>query len=159
EYTTLPDVVLVTVDSAVSAVDLAAGTMQVARGSVMTDASGTRRVTLLFPPGTTSQVVFPNGSTQPLTSLHVRATEFTARPNGHQARPADVPPNSAYTYAATFLVDEARAAGAVDVRFNPPLPVYLENFLNFPFGVGVPLGAYDPDLGQWVPSTSGVVVK
>ena len=35
----------------------------------------------------------PDGSKQPLTNLHVRATEYTVGPNGLQAMPADFAPS------------------------------------------------------------------
>jgi hypothetical protein len=126
---------------------------------VMTDSDGTRRATLLFPQGAQAEMVMPDGSTQPITTLRVRATEFTVGPNGPQAMPAALPPNSAYTYAVVFTADEAKAAGAKDVRFAQPLPFYVENFLGFPVGIEVPLGAYDPGKGVWVASDSGRVVN
>lgn len=79
--------------------------------------------------------------------------------NGPQAMPAMLPPNSAYTYAFVLTADEAKAAGAIDVRFAQPLPFYVENFLNFPVGIAVPLGAYDRNKGAWVDADSGRVVK
>src|SRR5262249_2387876 len=62
-------------------------------------------------------------------------------------------------YAVEFGVDEAKAAGAIDVRFSSPLPFYVENFLGFPVGTVVPLGSYDRTRGVWVAAESGRVVK
>ena len=73
--------------------------------------------------------------------------------------PAALPPSSGYTYAAEFSVDEAVAAGATDVRFSQPLPVYVENFLGFPVGGAVPTGYYDRQRGQWIASANGRVIK
>ena len=160
DYALTPDVVLIPVDSQVTTLDLtAAAPMQVARGSVQTDTDGRRQATLLFPQGTQAEMVMPDGSRQPITTLSVRATEFTVGPNGPETMPAELPPTSAYTYAAVFTADEAKAAGAKDVVFAQPIPFYVENFLNFPIGVPVPLGAYDPDKGVWVASDSGRVIK
>src|SRR5207247_2111096 len=74
--------------------------VQVARGSVVTDTDGPRRATLFFKQGTTAEMVLPDGSTSPLTQLHVRATEYTVGPNGPKAMPAPPPPPSRYPYAA-----------------------------------------------------------
>ncbi len=160
DYVTAPDVVLCPLDPQVTVVDLtAAEDIQVAQGTPVTDADGTRQATILFPQGTTAEMVLPDGSTQPLTSLDLRATEFTVGPGGPQAMPADLPPTSAYTYAVELSVDEAKAVGAVDVRFNTPLPFYVENFLGFPVGTTVPLGSYDRTRGVWIPAESGKVIK
>ena len=154
DYTWLPDVVMTPLDAQVTSVDLTASAMQVARGSEVTDASGTRRATVLFPQGTSATM----GST-PLTSLHVRATEYTVGPKGPDAMPAELPPTSAYTYAVELSVDEAVSAGASQVTFSQPVAFYVENFLNFPVGAGVPTGYYDRDRAAWVPSPDGRVIK
>ena len=53
----------------------------------------------------------PDGSTQPLTDLHVRVTEYTVGALGDEAMPGELPAGSAYTYAADYTVDEAVEAG------------------------------------------------
>ena len=159
DYAWLPDVVLIPFDTAVTAVDLNVAAMLVARGSAVSDADGARRATILFPPGTTATMVLPDGTTRPLTTLNVRATEYTVGASGPKAMPAPLPPSSGYTYAAEFSVDEAVAAGATDVLFSQPLPVYVENFLGFPVGGAVPTGYYDRQKGQWIASANGRVVK
>ncbi len=158
DYRWLPDVALVPLDPQVTAIDLT-GPMQAARGSAMTDADGTRQATVLFPQGTTAEMVLADGTKQPLASLHVRATEYTVGDHGPEAMPAELPPTSGYTYCVELSADEAIAAGATTVRFNAPLPFYLENFLGFPVGTPVPLGAYDRTLGVWIPDETGTVVK
>jgi hypothetical protein len=88
--------------------DLASPTeVQHARGSVVTDDDGTRQATLLFMPGTTAELVMPNGSSTPVTSLAVSATEYTIGSTGADAMPAELPPTSAYTYCGGEL-DEVR---------------------------------------------------
>ena len=160
DFVLLPGVVLIPPDSQITPVDLTAtAPIQVARGSVQTDADGTRQATLLFPQGTQATMVMPNGTTQSITHLSVRATEFTVGPNGPLSMPAELPPTSGYTYAVMFTADEAKAAGATNVEFASPIPFYVENFLNFPVGTVAPLGAYDAAKGQWVASDSGQVVK
>jgi len=160
DFVFAPDVILIPKDTQVTAVDLTSSTpIQVARGSVVTDSDGTRQATLLFPQGTQATLVMPDGSTRPITSLNVRATEFSVGPNGPQTMPAELPPTSGYTYAFDLSADEALAAGASQVRFAQSIPVYVENFLNFPVGTEVPLGSYDSSQGVWMASDNGRVVK
>ena len=159
DYAWLPDVVLIPFDAEVAKVDLTSpAPFQVARGRAVTDGDGKRQATLLFPKGTIATMVFPDGGSQPITALGIRATEYTVGPNGPQAMPADLPPTSGYTYAVEFSVNEAKAAGAIDVRFSSPLPFYVENFLDFPVGTGVPLGSYDRGRGVWVAEDNGRVI-
>ena len=159
DYAWLPDVVMVPFDTTVTAVDLSVSSLQTARGSVVSDADGARRATVLFPPGTTATMVLPNGTTQPLTTLNVRVTEYTVGGSGPKAMPAPLPPSSGYTYAAELSLDEAVAAGATDVRFSRALPVYIENFLGFPVGGIAPIGFYDKAKAAWVASDNGRVIK
>jgi len=159
DYAWLPDVIMIPLDSAVTTIVLSADTLQVARGSAVTDTDGTRQATVLIPAGTTASMVLANGSTLPLTTLNMRATEFTVGANGPKAMPASLPPSSGYTYAAEFSVDEAIAAGATEVRFSQALPVYVENFLGFPVGGAVPAGYYDRQKGQWIASENGRVIE
>jgi len=160
DYAVLPDVVLVPFDTQVTAIDLSAPTpIQVARGNPVTDGDGTRRATVLFPQGTTADLVLPGGGIQPVTSLSVRATEYTVGPNGPNAMPAPLPPTSAYTYAVELSVDEAITAGAQRVRFSAPVVQYTENFLNFPVGGVVPAGYYNRDQAAWIPADNGRVIK
>jgi RHS repeat-associated protein len=159
-YVSLPDVVLIALDPQVTSIDLTASTStQVARGTQVTDAEGSRRGTLLFAPGNTATLVFPNGSTQPISSLSVRATEYTVGASGAESMPGELPPTSAYTYAIELSVDEAQAAGAGEVRFSQPVPFYVENFLGFPVGTVAPLGSYDRKRGVWEAADSGRVIK
>jgi hypothetical protein len=160
DFANLPDVVLIQPDNQVTMIDLTASTpVQVARGSSETDSEGTRQNTLFFFQGTQATMTLPNGTTQPLNSLHVRATEYTVGATGLEAMPGDLPATSHYTYAVNYSVDEAVAAGATQVNFNHPVISYLENFLGFPVGLAVPDGYYDATRGVWVPSTNGVIIK
>ncbi|HHW85535.1 MAG TPA: hypothetical protein GX400_04935, partial [Chloroflexi bacterium] len=155
----LEEVVLVAYDAQATLVNLTdSTTMQVARGSSVTDGDGERQATLLIPPQTQAELLLPDGTTQPLTMLTVRATEYTVGENGPAAMPGELPPQSGYTYAVELSVDEAVAAGAVDVRFDRPLYHYVENFLRFPVGSPVPAGYYDRTQDAWIPSDNGRVV-
>jgi len=154
------DVVMLSLDPQVTTIDLTSTQdMQVAQGSVQTDADGDRQVTMFFPRGTSATMVMPNGSTQSLSTLNVRATEYTVGENGRNAMPGELPPFSGYTYAVELSVDEAISAGATRVDFNQEIPVYVENFLEFPTGEIVPLGWYDHNLSAWIPSKNGRIVE
>ncbi|MGQ0594443.1 MAG: NHL domain-containing protein, partial [Gammaproteobacteria bacterium] len=154
------DVVMIQLDPRVTTVDLAGSTsMQVAQGSVSTDADGSRRATVLFPRGTVATMTLSDGAQQALTSIHVRATEYTVGANGPKAMPGPLPPTSGYTYAVELSVDEALAAGAKRVDFSQAVPVYIDNFLDFPVGGIVPVGWYDRDESAWIPSDNGRIVK
>jgi hypothetical protein len=161
DYLWVADAALVPLDSAVTPMTLSGtNTPQVARGTVVSDTDGVRQATLLFPANVTATMELADGTIQPLTSLHVRATEYTVGPNGPEAMPGPLPANTGYTYAAEFSVDEALAAGATDVRFSKPLPVYVENFIGFPVGGIVPAGYYDRSCcGKWIASHNGRVIK
>jgi hypothetical protein len=157
DFASVPDVGLVPVDAQPNPIDLASSQpIQLARGSRVSDADGPRQAALMFPAGTTATMTLPDGTTRALSSLTVRATEFTVGPGGPSAMPAELPPTSAYTYALDLSVDEA---GSNAVRFDRPLPLYVENFLNFPVGGAVPLGSYDAATATWVPAESGRVVE
>ncbi len=159
DYAWLPDVVLIPYDSRSTLVDLTTNTFQVAQGSVTTDARGTRQATLLFPPGTQAQMHLPDGSIQPLTALHVHATEHSVETNGPESVAAEEPSTVAYTYGVDFTAEEALAANALAVEFNQPVILYIQNFINFPVGGGVPVGGYDATQGLWVPHNNGRVVQ
>src|SRR5262245_4062953 len=110
DYVWLPEVVMLPYDAQRTTIDLTAATgIQVAQGSVQTDADGTRQATLLFTPGTQATMVLPDGSSRALTTVGVRATEYTVGPNGLAAMPAALPPTSAYSYAVELSADEAMA--------------------------------------------------
>ncbi len=155
----LDDVVLLAPDPAVTFLDLASPEpIQVARGSVVTDEDGTRQATLLVPAGTVATMVLPDGSTAELPTMHVRLTEFTGGDRGPAAMPGELPATVAYTYALELNADEAVAAGAEQVLLSQPAALYVDNFLGFPVGTGMPKGVYDRRLAAWVPEENGVVL-
>ncbi|HVW30878.1 MAG TPA: LamG-like jellyroll fold domain-containing protein [Polyangiaceae bacterium] len=155
----LDDVVMVPVDPNVTPVTLGTSQLSVAAGSTMTDQDGTRRAVAFFPPGTTAQMTFSDGTTAPLDAMSVHITEYTKGPLGPERMPGDLPATSAYTYAISMLSEEAEAAGAKSVLFSQPVPVYVDNFLGFATGTIVPVGSYDELAGRWVPEANGRVVS
>ncbi|HEX8440526.1 RHS repeat-associated core domain-containing protein [Archangium sp.] len=157
DWVQLDDVVVTPLDPAVTAIDFSAP-IQVHRATTQTDGDGPRRATLLFTQGTTAGMEIGD-KTLPLTSLHVRATEYTVGSRGREAMPGELPASSAYTYAVELSVDEAIQAGASRVVFSKPVVTYVENFLQFTTGTQVPVGYYDRDAAHWVPSDNGRVVK
>lgn len=163
DYIHADDIVMIQLDPQVTPIDLNSPAMQVARGTPQTDEDGTRQATLLFPAGTTATMTLPDGTTQALTTLHVRATEYTVGENGPQAMPGELPPASGYTYAVELSVDEVLQNGikrnGVDVRLNQPVSFYVDNFLDFPVGGGVPVGYYDGDHAAWIPYDNGRIIK
>ena len=160
DYAHAPDVVLTPLDPQVTVIDLgAAPAYAAAQGSVTADDDGARQATIFFPPGTSAHAVLPGGVIQPLSTLSVRATEYTVGDRGPEAMPATLPPTSGYTYAVELSVDEAMTAGALAVEFNQPLPFYVDNFLGFPVGSIVPVGYYDRVRAAWVPSDNGRVIR
>lgn len=157
---TVPDVVLIQADPIVTEIDLDPnGTdYQVAVGSLITDDDGTRQATLLFPPGVQALMRKADGTHELLEQMHVRLTEFTVGSTGPAAMPADLPPNTGYTYAFEVNADEAVAIGAPEIEFSEPLVFYTDNFLGFPAGTVVPVGSFDRERGFWVPHENGFVM-
>lgn len=154
-----PDVALIPLDPRATEVDLETlAAPVVASGSVEIDADGQRQARVVFKPGTTAEMVLPDGGRAPLTTLTVRATEFTVGQNGPEAMPGELPLMTGYTYAVELSVDEALAAGARSVEFNQPVPFYVDNFLGFPVGTPVPLGYYDYEAAQWIGAPDGRVI-
>jgi RHS repeat-associated protein len=157
-YVGVDDVVMTPYDASTNAITFNLGAIQTTAGSIKTDADGTRQATVFFPSGTAAQMVFGGTVTQTVQSLSVRLTEYTAGTNGPQAMPAQLPPNSAYTYCVELGADEAEAAEADTVVFSQPVSFYVENFIGFPAGTAVPVGYYDRQRGCWVPSANGRVI-
>ncbi|MBZ4417792.1 PA14 domain-containing protein [Myxococcus sp. RHSTA-1-4] len=159
DWVAVEDVALTALDPVVTVVNANASTLQVARGSTVSDADGARQATLLVPAGTGVTLTLPDGTTQALSSMSVRATEYTVGTDGPRAMPGALPPASGYTYAVEWSLDEALAAGATRVSFSQPVYFYLENFLAFPVGTDVPTGYYDRQVGAWKADEDGRVIK
>lgn len=159
DYAWLPEVVLIPFDTKSIVVNLNSNTIQVAQGSTIIDADGTRKSTLIFTPGTGATMKLPDNTWLSISNFTVRATEYTVGENGPKAMPGPLPPTSGYTYAAEYSIDEAVNMGATYVTFNKPVISYVENFLNFPVGGIVPVGWYDREKGVWIPSDNGKIIK
>jgi RHS repeat-associated protein len=146
------NVVLVREDPVATTVSFDGNPATVARhkSSTVTDAFGSRSLTMLFTGDNRAYARDTNGNEIELTSITTRATEFKTP----ESMPAKLPPNSAYTYCAELSVD-----GVDKVRFQKPVTVYVDNFLGFNVGEVVPVGYYDRDRGIWVPSNNGMVVR
>jgi hypothetical protein len=149
-YAVAPEVMMTAYDANVTAIASGAATYQAAWGSPVFDERGPRQQLLLFKPGTQATMHLPDGSTQPLASLHVRATEYTVGADGIDAMPATLPPESGYTYCVELSADEAVAAGATTVSFDRPVITYLREYIGFPVGSAIPTGYYDRERGMWV---------
>ncbi|MEE4112508.1 MAG: hypothetical protein V2I40_06805, partial [Desulfobacteraceae bacterium] len=159
DYIQVPEVVLTPKDTATTTIDLSASAMQVARGSAISDDDGARQATLLIPAGTTAALVMPDGSTRPVNTLTVSATEYTVGDHGPAAMPAELPGQTGYTYCVELSAEEVPTAGADTLQFSPPVVQYVENFLGFPIGGIVPVGSYDRQKNVWSPSENGLVVN
>ena len=119
------------------------------KSSTITDASGSRSLTMVFSGDNRAYAKTESGEEIELTTITTRATEFETP----ASMPAKLPPNSAFTYCSELSVD-----GAKNVRFDKPVAVYVRNFLGFHVGEIVPVGSYDRNRGMWVPSKNGRVV-
>ena len=167
DWAVLDDVVMIAVDPAVTTIDLAGlggGEVAVHSGTTVSDGDGTRTPHLLFTGGTTAEVHDAGGSTTPLSSIDVRVTEYTVGEDGPAAMPGELPPASAYTYAAEFSVDGV--AEDASVQFSQPVTSYLldhddsegSEFLGFPVGLAVPVGSYNRATATWEGELNGVVI-
>jgi RHS repeat-associated protein len=130
---------------------------QVAVGDLSKDESAERRARLLVPPGTKASAVKPDGTRVPLATGTLRMTEYTRGAHGPAAMPSELPPSSGYTYASSFLFDEAGADAHIE--FESPVVAYLDNFLGMKAGASVPSGALDEGADGWKAEPSGRVVK
>ncbi len=161
-YALMEDVVLIQQDSKVTLLDLTQTTapFQAAQGSQVTDADGSRTATILIPQGIQASVIRADGSIQPINTLTLSFTEYTQGENGPKAMPGPLPPTSGYTYAVEITSAEAIAkVDGKDVLFDRPVPFYVDNFLNMPIGIQVPVGYWDPKKAAWLPSADGRVIK
>jgi RHS repeat-associated protein len=134
--------------------------IQVAKGSIVSDDRGTRQAVMLFRENTQATVELADGSTQVLNDFNVRATEYTVGTNGPLAMPAQLPSNVAYTYCVELSLDEAQSLNATNVVFNKPVSYYVDNYLDFPVGAHVPVGYYDRNKSSnWIPMDDGRIIK
>ncbi|MGB8635055.1 MAG: hypothetical protein WCD36_07175, partial [Rhodanobacteraceae bacterium] len=113
DWRRFPQTTMIPLDSSVSTISLGGTTgLQMHRATVGVDDAGVRQATVMFQPGTTAEMVLPDGSRQALGNMQFRATEYTLGPNGPSRMPARLPTNIAYTYAVELSADEAVSAHA-----------------------------------------------
>lgn len=135
-------------------VDTATGGVFSARESV--DEDGPRSLSLMMPAGTRAMARGAAGE-RPMERLGLRIREFTVGVDGPARMPGTLPDSSAYTYAVELGVEGL--ADDESIRFDRPVPIYLDNFLDFPIGTSVPVGSYSREEGRWVPEENGLVVE
>jgi len=158
-YTETPPVVMMPLDSQSTVIDLTLATpIQVALGSTVTDADGTRQAVIMFPQGTQAELLLSDNSLQSISTLTVRSTEYSNGNNRNKALPGELPENVGNAYVNEISVDEAIAAGAREVRFNQPVTTYVDNFLGLPVGGLVPSGYYDKVKSEWMSSDDGRII-
>lgn len=155
------DVVLLVADGSRPVLDTAGPpAMQVAQGAAVSDSSGTRRATLMIPPGVQAYLITEAGATQAVDSLAMHFTEYSTGSNGPCAMPGVLPPTSGYTYCLELGSEEALASiGCKGVIFSTQVFSYVENFIGMPAGTKVPVGRYDSERGVWIPSPDGLVIR
>jgi RHS repeat-associated protein len=161
DYMVADDAVMIALDSKATTIDLTSSEpMQAAQGNPVTDQDGTRQATLMIPQGTKARVYNPDGSLRETSTLTLHLTEYTVGDNGPAAMPGPLPPTSGYTYAVELKAEEGalKFAGR-DVVFDRPVPFYVDNFLNMPVGIQVPVAYWDKEKSAWIPSDDGRVIK
>ncbi len=162
DYTWADDVWLVTQDPIGTPVTFGSSTtqLQVAESSPVEDEDGERQTRVLVHPGTQAWKEMADGSMIPLTGGTMRMTEYTVGgEEGAKRMPATLPDQSAYTWAAEFQIDQAQGDGVEHVRFSKPVIAYVENFLDFPVGLDIPIGTYEPSKGAWAGEPDGRVIE
>ena len=156
---TLEDIIFTAIDSESTKISFNSNNTQIHETSLSSDSDGERKTQILIPAETTAEVVLPDGSRKAMNSLTIRATELTVGDNGFEKMPAPLPALTAYTYCANFTADEAQAYNADRIEFSKPVPVYVDNFLNIPVGMLIPVGYLNEKTGLWESNKDGLVVK
>ncbi len=151
----LEDVVLVRESSIANEVTFGTAP-QWATGEAIEDEDGRRTITVYVPSSTHAFVEF-QGSSVPLPAGTLRLTEYTRGERGPQAMPADLGEAVEYTFAFEASFDGVPKDA--QVRFDRPVPVYVDDFLGFPVGAIIPVASYDRALARWVPEQDGVVLE
>jgi RHS repeat-associated protein len=159
DYAFASDVVLLHPDEAVSELTFPSVVPQQHAASTVSDADGTRSALLHVNSGTEAHWRMPDGSTPAVSEASLRATEYTVGDAGKSAQPAEPPATSGYTYSLELSADEQAAAGALGLEFSQPVTLLVENFLHFPTGRSVPVGAYDRDRSSWSSEINGRVIQ
>jgi len=159
DYAFASDVVLVHPDEVVTQLTFPGAEPQLHVASTSSDEDGARSAVLHVNSGTDAHWLMPDGSTQPVAEVSIRATELSVGALGKSAQPAEPPTTSGYTYALELSLDEQAAAGAQALEFSQPITLLVENFLHFPTGRSVPVGAYDRSRASWNGELNGRVIQ
>jgi RHS repeat-associated protein len=93
----------------------------------------------------TLELIFPEGAVD--HQIPIRATWCEKA----EYLPAPLPPNSIFTYAASFYPG--------DLHFNKPVTLRVKNTLNFPPGTPIPIGFYNREKGKWEAAGMGEVLE
>ncbi|GMU52503.1 MAG: hypothetical protein AMXMBFR33_16490 [Candidatus Xenobia bacterium] len=138
-----------------------ASVLQVVTGDFSLDARGFRRPLLMVLPGTSMELVLPDGQTQTTAVLDVETAEYTAGPDPlwRDRMPASLPRSVGPTYCLELSAAQIRDAEAETVRFSKPATLYLENFLGLDAGLSLPQASYSFSAGAWQPGPDGWVVR
>jgi RHS repeat-associated protein len=152
------DIRLTALDSAFTAIAMNGTTPQVGRGPLISDSAGQRRATMLFPAGLAATARRADGTSQSLSTLTFRATEFTVGEQLESRLPGPLPHGADPTYVVDFSVDEAVGLGASSVTFSQPLPFWVENFLSMPVGTHVSAAAWGREAARWEAIDDGRVI-
>jgi RHS repeat-associated protein len=153
DWTIVPEITLLSRDSKYSKIDMNSSNPRIHSSNKIRDERGERATTLVFERKNEAKAVKGDGSERTLESIDVRATEFKTP----ESMPAGLPNTTAYTYCADITVDGV--GDDENVVFDEPVIIYVDNFLGFEVGTIVPVGYYDRNIGEWVGSENGVVVR
>jgi RHS repeat-associated protein len=153
DWTIVPDVTMLTKDTKVSTIKMSDSNPRIHTSSKVTDERGERQATIVFEGINRAKAVDKDGNERELGTINIRATEFKTPPS----MPSNLPEETAYTYCVDITVDGIRDDESV--VFDEPIAMYVDNFLGFNVGEIVPVGYYDKNLGEWVGSDNGIVVR
>ena len=154
----LDDTVLLQPDAEASLITFT-DPIEVHHAFTVNDGAPDRMATLMFRQGTQATMVFGDQTTQPLTEMTIRLTEFTVGSDGPHRMPAPLPAGTIYNYALEISADEAEAAGAVSVELDTPAVLYVGNFLAWDVGTVMPSGTYDRAAARWAGEPDGIVIE
>ncbi len=118
----------------------------VVAGASETDTDGTRTARAFFPPNTN----WTNDGNPVTANVTVGAKEYSVGDEGRERMPAALPPSSGYTYAVEMMAKDAATGQVLHPTFDQQVPIYVDNFLDFPVGALVPSGYYDANKGAWL---------
>ena len=146
-------ITMLQVDSQSTHINLNTSDTQTHTSSIIDDERGRRSATIIFNNVHSATVKNSNGSSYTLSSLNVRATEFTTP----ASMPATLPPTSAFTYCIDVTVDGVDKDAMV--HFDNNVSFFIDNFLDAPVGTVVPVGYYDRTKAQWIAMPNGIIVR